>query len=181
MSSAKRPAAPPVPSGKMIAKMIQGISILVVDDNPYMRRVTRMMLVNLGAKSVIEAADGLAALEAIRTRDPDIMLLDWDMPVLNGIEVLRIVRSPGVFPRPNLPTIMLTNRAHRGQVAEAMRAGVHEFLVKPTSPKALRDRLTSIVVNPRPMVKIGKYYVPRPRRARAQTRTAIRSAAKAAP
>jgi two-component system, chemotaxis family, chemotaxis protein CheY len=174
MSSAKRPAAPPVPSGKMIEKMIQGISILVVDDNPYMRRVTRMMLVNLGAKSVIEAADGLGALEAIRTRDPDIMLLDWDMPVLNGIEVLRIVRSPGVFPRPNLPTIMLTNRAHRGQVAEAMRAGAHEFLVKPTSPKALRDRLTSIVVNPRPMVKIGKYYVPRPRRVRAKTRAASR-------
>ena len=87
-----------------------------------------MMLVNLGAKSVIEAGDGLAALEAIRNSDPDVMLLDWDMPVLNGIEVLRIVRSPGVFPRPNLPTIMLTTRAQRAQVAEAMRAGVHEFL-----------------------------------------------------
>ena len=132
-----------------------------------MRKVTRMMLVNLGAKSVIEAGDGLAALEAIRNSDPDVMLLDWDMPVLNGIEVLRIVRSPGVFPRPNLPTIMLTTRAQRAQVAEAMRAGVHEFLVKPTSPKALRDRLASIMVNPRPMVKIGKYYVPRPRRIKA--------------
>ena len=53
------------------------------------------MLTNLGAKSVLEAPDGLAALEAIRTADPDVMLLDWDMPVLNGIEVLRIVRSPG--------------------------------------------------------------------------------------
>src|SRR5262249_59466688 len=56
----------------------------------YMRRLTRMMLTNLGAKSVLEASDGLAALEAIRTADPDVMLLDWDMPVLNGIEVLRI-------------------------------------------------------------------------------------------
>ena len=164
MASARR-----VHAGKMMEKMIQGINILVVDDNAYMRKVTRMMLVNLGAKSVIEAADGLAALEAIRNSDPDIMLLDWDMPVLNGIEVLRIVRSPGVFPRPNLPTIMLTNRAQRSQVNEAMRAGAHEFLVKPTSPKALRDRLTSIVVNPRPMMKIGKYYVPRPRRMRAGT------------
>ncbi|MEI9805759.1 MAG: hypothetical protein WDN48_16865 [Pseudolabrys sp.] len=45
-----------------------------------------------------------------------------------------------------------------------MRAGVHEFLIKPTSPKALRDRLTSIAIKPRPMVKIGKYYVPEPRR-----------------
>jgi CheY-like chemotaxis protein len=157
-------------SRKALEKMIQGLNILIVDDNPFMRKVTRMMLMNLGAKSVIEASDGLAALEAIRTRDPDIMLLDWDMPVLNGIEVLRIVRSPGVFPRPNLPTIMLTNPASRAQVTEAMRAGAHEFIVKPTSPKALRDRLASIVVNPRPMVKIGKYYVPRPRRAKASAR-----------
>jgi CheY-like chemotaxis protein len=152
---------------KMIEKMIQGMNILVVDDNAYMRKVTRMMLVNLGAKSVIEAADGLAALEAIRLGDPDIMLLDWDMPVLNGLEVLRIVRSPGVFPRPNLPAIVLTNSAQRSHVNAAMRAGAHEFLLKPTSPKALRDRLTSIVVNPRPMIKIGKFYVPRPRRMRA--------------
>jgi CheY-like chemotaxis protein len=157
----------------MLEKLIQGLTILVVDDNAYMRKVTRMMLMNLGAKSVIEASDGLAALEAIRHSDPDVMLLDWDMPVLSGIEVLRIVRSPGVFPRPNLPTIMLTTNAQRSEVNEAMRAGVNEFLLKPTSPKALRDRLASIIVNPRPMVKIGKYYVPRPRR---MTTPAARSA-----
>ena len=77
------------------------------------------------------------------------------MPVLNGMEVMRIVRSPGVFPRPNLPTIMLTNRAQRSSVFEALRVGVHEFLLKPTSPKALHDRLMSIVVKPRPMMKVG--------------------------
>ena len=151
-------------ANKQIEKMIQGLNILVVDDNAYMRRLTRLMLTNLGAKSVLEAADGLAALEAIRTCDPDVMLLDWDMPVLNGIEVLRIVRSPGVFPRPNLPIIMLTTRAQRSYVHEALRAGANEFLLKPTSPKALCDRLTSIVFKPRPMVKFGNYYVPEPRR-----------------
>ena len=141
-------------ANKQIEKMIQGLNILIVDDNAYMRRITRTMLTNLGAKSVLEAADGLAALEAIRTCDPDVMLLDWDMPVLNGIEVLRIVRSPGVFPRPNLPVVMLTTRAERAQVHEAMQAGANEFLIKPTSPKALCDRLTSIVFRPRPMVKL---------------------------
>jgi len=151
-------------ANKQIEKMIQGLNILIVDDNAYMRRLTRTMLTNLGAKSVLEAADGLAALEAIRTCDPDVMLLDWDMPVLNGIEVLRIVRSPGVFPRPNLPVIMLTTRAQRAQIREALRAGANEFLLKPTSPKALCDRLTSIMFNPRPMVKLGNYYVPQPRR-----------------
>jgi two-component system chemotaxis response regulator CheY len=148
---------------KPIEKLLQGLNILIVDGNAYMRRLTRTMLVNLGAKSVIEAADGLAALEQIRSCDPDVMLLDWDMPVLNGMEVMRIVRSPGVFPRPNLPTIMLTNRAQRSSVFEALRVGAHEFLLKPTSPKALHDRLMSIVVKPRPMMKVGNYYVPKPR------------------
>ena len=129
-------------ANKQIEKMLQGLNILMVDDNAYMRRLTRMMLTNLGAKSVLEAPDGLAALEVIRTADPDVMLLDWDMPVLNGIEVLRIVRSPGVFPRPNLPVIMLTTRAQHAQVNEALSAGANEFLLKPTSPKALCDRLT---------------------------------------
>lgn len=149
---------------KPFDKQIQGLNILIVDNNHYMRRLTRTMLVNLGAKSVLEASDGLAALEAIRTCDPDVMLLEWDMPVLDGMEVMRIVRSPGVFPRPNLPIIMLTSRAERTAVAQALRAGAHEFLLKPTSPQALRDRLTSILVNPRPMVKLGDYYVPQPRR-----------------
>ena len=144
--------------------LIQGLDILIVDGNAYMRRLTRTMLMNLGAKSVMEAADGLAALEAIRNCDPDVVLLDWDMPVLNGMEVLRIVRSPGVFPRPNIPIIMLTSRAHRSSVIEALRAGVHEFLIKPTSPKALQDRLTSIVFKPRPMMQLGELYVPKPRR-----------------
>jgi len=144
--------------------MIQGLNILVVDGNAYMRKVTRMMLMNLGAKSVMEAADGLAALEQIRNSDPDVMLLDWDMPLLNGMEVVRIVRSPGVFPRPNLPIIMLTSRAHRSSVVQALHAGINEFLVKPTSAKALHDRLSSIVINPRPMVQLGDAYVPQPRK-----------------
>jgi len=142
---------------------IQGLSILVVDSNAYMRKLTRMMLTNLGAKSVFEAIDGLAALDTIRTCDPDVMFLDWDMPILDGMEVIRIVRSPGVFPRPNLPIIMLTDRGQRLSVMEALRAGVHEFLVKPTSPQHLHDRLMSIMVRPRSMVKLGDYYVPEPR------------------
>jgi DNA-binding response OmpR family regulator len=79
------------------------------------------------------------------------------------MEVVRIVRSPGVFPRPNLPIIMLTMRSNRIEVLQALRAGINEFLVKPTSPKELRDRLTAVLLKPRPMLKLGEYYVPRPR------------------
>ena len=92
------------------------------------------------------------------------MILDWDMPILDGREVMRIVRSPGVFPKPNVPTIMLSDRGLRSRVTTAIRLGVHEFLVKPISPKTLQQRLLGIVLKPRPMVRAGRYYIPMPRR-----------------
>jgi two-component system, chemotaxis family, chemotaxis protein CheY len=123
-----------------------------------------MMLMNIGAKSIYEAADGVSALDIIRTANPDVAILDWEMPMMSGHEIIRIVRSPGVFPKPDLPMILLTAGADRLRVNEAIRLGVHEFLCKPTSPGALRDRLASILVKPRLMVQIGKNYVPKLRR-----------------
>ena len=150
-------------SAKQAEKLIENLGILVVDGSMYMRKLTRMMLMNIGAKTIFEASDGVAALDTIRSANPDVAFIDWDLPVLSGPQVIRIVRSPDVFPKPHLPIIMLTACANRSNIAEAMRLGVHEFLIKPTSPQALRDRLLSIVVNPRPMVQIGKFYVPEPR------------------
>jgi two-component system chemotaxis response regulator CheY len=150
-------------SASQFENLLQGVAILVVDDNAYMRKLTRLMLTNVGAKAIYEATDGVAALDVIRTVNPDIMVLDWNMPVLSGPQVIKIVRSPGIFPKPNLPIIMLTSRGERTRVREAVRLGVHEFLVKPTSPKALRERLLSILMKPRPMVQIGDFYVPEPR------------------
>ena len=151
-------------AAKQSEKLIEKLALLVVDESQYTRKLTRMMLMNIGAKTIYEAADGVAALDIIRTANPDVAILDWDLPVLSGPQVIRIVRSPDVFPKPHLPIIMLTASAQRSHVNEAMRLGVHEFLLKPTSPRALQDRLLSILVKPRPMVRIGKHYVPEPRR-----------------
>jgi two-component system chemotaxis response regulator CheY len=63
-------------STKQIEKLIERLGILVVDENQYMRKLTRMMLMNIGAKAIYEAADGLAALDVIRTANPDVVLLD---------------------------------------------------------------------------------------------------------
>jgi DNA-binding response OmpR family regulator len=93
-----------------------------------------------------------------------VAIIEWELPVLSGSQVIKIVRSPDVFPKPHLPIIVLTACAQRSQVDAAMRLGVHEFLLKPTSPAALRDRLLSILVNPRQMVQIGSQYIPAPRR-----------------
>jgi two-component system, chemotaxis family, chemotaxis protein CheY len=152
------------PSSKNIEAIIQSLCLLVVDDNQYMRKMIRNLLVNCGIKDVHEAADGIAALDMIRTLAPDVVVLDWEMPLLSGPELVRIVRSPGVFPIPDVPIIMLTGYRERWRVVEAVRLGVNEYLTKPVSAKALNDRLISIMIQPRPAVQLGDYYGPEPRK-----------------
>ena len=147
-----------------LEKAMEGLVVLIADSNPYTRRLTRTMLTNLGIKSTYESGDGLAALDAIRSVNPDVMVMDWDMLLMDGREVMRIVRSPGVYPKANLPIIMLTDIGLQSRVTAAIRLGVHEFLVKPISPKTLQQRLLGIILNPRPMVRAGKFYIPMPRR-----------------
>jgi len=151
-------------SKKDVADLIQALCVVVVDDNQHMRKMIRTLLVNCGIKDIYEAADGIAALDVIRTVGPDVVILDWEMPLLSGAELVRIVRSPGVFPIPDVPIIMLSAHGERWRVIEAVKLGVNEYLVKPVSAKALYDRLVSITMQPRPAVQLGDYYGPQPRK-----------------
>ena len=149
---------------KSVEKLLQNVTVLVIDDNAFMRKLVRNILTNIGVKTTLEAADGLSGLETIRMFAPDLVVLDWEMPMLNGAELVRIVRSPGVFPVPDVPIIMLTGHVERWRIVEASRLGVHEFLRKPVSGRALLERIVSILLRPRPMVRLGDYYGPEPRR-----------------
>jgi two-component system, chemotaxis family, chemotaxis protein CheY len=156
-------------SKKELTDRIQALCVLVVDDNQYMRKMVRNLLVNCGVKDIYEAGDGITALDTIRTVGPDVVVLDWEMPLLSGAELVRIVRSPGVFPMPDVPIIMLSGHGERWRVVEAVRLGVNEYLVKPVSAKALYDRLVSITLQPRPTVQLGDYYGPEPRKLAGET------------
>ena len=150
-------------NAKQAEFLIQQLNVLVVDDNAFMRKMVRSLLGTIGVKKTLEASDGIAALELIRQATPDIVVLDWEMPLLNGPELVRIVRSPGVFPVPDIPIIMLSAHGERWRMVEALKIGVNEFLCKPVSAKALLDRLISILLKPRASVKLGDYYGPAPR------------------
>lgn len=150
-------------TAKQVDSLIQQLTVLIVDDNQYMRKMLRGILLAIGVKGLHEAEDGISGLELVRTLSPDVVILDWEMPLLNGPEFLRIVRSPGVFPTPNLPIIMLSGYCERWRVVEAARLGVNEYLCKPISQQALYERLLSIVASPRASVRIGEYYGPQPR------------------
>ena len=152
---------------KDVEKLVQSQRLLVIDDEPYSRKVIRALLTTIGIKQIHEASDGLSGLDAILTVMPDIVLVDWEMPGLDGPGFLRRVRAPGIFPMPDVPIIMLTGHGERSCVIEALRLGIHEYLLKPVSSQALLARIVSILAHPREMVRRGSFYGPLPRKASA--------------
>jgi CheY-like chemotaxis protein len=146
-----------------ITELLAVTKVLVVDDEHYMRKVVRALLMSVGVKTVYEAPDGPSGLEMIRNHQPDVVIVDWQMPGLDGSGFVRMVRSPETFPYPNVPIIMLTGHGERSKVVEAIQIGVNEFLLKPVSSKSLYNRLLSVLTKPRPVVKTGGYYGPVPR------------------
>src|SRR5262245_43531211 len=146
-----------------IANLLSSLNVLIVEDNAFTRRINRGILAHLGIKTVHEAADGAAGLEAIRRYAPDLVIVDWELPLLNGGELVRMVRSPETFPLPDVPIIVLTCHGQRWRVIEAQRCGANEFLVKPASAQTVLQRILSIFLKPRPIVRLPNYYGPQPR------------------
>ena len=147
-----------------LAARLASTKVLVVDDEYYMRKVVRTLLMSIGVRTIYEAHDGPAGLEHIRRTAPDVVIVDWQMPGLDGAGFVRMVRSPETFPFPDVPIIMLTGHGERSRVIEAVQIGVNEFLLKPVSSKSLQDRLVAVLTNPRPMVRSGDYYGAAPRK-----------------
>jgi two-component system, chemotaxis family, chemotaxis protein CheY len=147
-----------------VEAVIRASRVLIVDDEFNMRKVIRTLLLSVGVTNVHEAPDGPTGLQAIKVHEPHVVILDWQMPGMMGPEFVKRVRSPATFPYPDVPIIMLTGHGEASRVIEAMRVGVHEFLLKPVSGKALRARLVSVLLKPRPMVRRGDYYGPEPRK-----------------
>ena len=149
---------------KLLQPQIEALKVLVVDDDHYMRKVVRTMLAAIGVRTVFEASDGVAGLESLRQNCPDLVIVDWEMPMIDGSQFVRMVRSPGDFPVPDVPIIMLSGHGDRWRVVEAARIGAHEYLLKPVSTKALHDRIIAILGRPRATVQLNGYYGPVPRR-----------------
>lgn len=140
------------------------ISILVVDDNDFTRRISVRILQCFGAKDVREALDGENAKQQILVDKPDIVLTDWIMPPHDGIDLTRWVRTGDSSQDRFLPIIMMSAYSDLERVAEARDAGVNEFLVKPMSPKNLMRRVQAVVEKPRSYVRTDGYFGPERRR-----------------
>jgi two-component system chemotaxis response regulator CheY len=119
--------------------------VLVVDDEYRVRKVIQGLLLGLNCTKIHEARNGAEALEHIVVLAPDVILLDWTLPDMSGPEFLRRLHSSLPADISTAPAIMLVERDQRACVLEAVRFGVHEFLLKPVSITALRERLASVL------------------------------------
>jgi CheY-like chemotaxis protein len=144
------------------------LNILLVDDNQSMRHLVKQILTAFGIKNVHECADGSDALQEMRNFPADLIIADWMMEPVDGLDMARLIRTAPDSPNPFVPIIMLTGHTERHRVEEARDAGVTEFLAKPISASAVYQRLTQIIEHPRPFVRTRRFTGPDRRRHRGE-------------
>jgi two-component system chemotaxis response regulator CheY len=117
--------------------------ILVVDDYGTMIRIVRNLLRQLGFDDIDDASDGADALAKLRSKAYGLVISDWMMEPMSGLELLEQVRAdPGLQA---LPFIMITAERRAGRIAEAERAGADAFIVKPLDAEILRDKIAAVL------------------------------------
>lgn len=140
------------------------VNFLVVDDNKPMRHLVVTVLKALGAKNIVEAANGRDAFAEMSAYPADIVICDWNMAPMDGLSFTREVRSGEDSPNRYVPIILLTGHTELSRVRSARDAGVNEFLAKPISATSIYSRIRSIIEKPRQFIRADQYFGPDRRR-----------------
>ncbi|WP_319576296.1 response regulator [uncultured Desulfobacter sp.] len=123
--------------------MDTSIKILIIDDFATMRRILKNILKQLGFKNLVEADDGTTALNVLESQKIDLIISDWNMPKMTGLELLKKVRASTEYKK--TPFLMVTAEAQKQNVIEAVQAGVSNYVVKPFTAEAISDKLEKIL------------------------------------
>jgi CheY-like chemotaxis protein len=139
---------------------LSALRFLTVDDSAEMRSLITNMLFSLGAHNFLDASDGAEALEIMGVNHIDVVLTDWMMSPIDGIEFTRHVRTAPDSRFQTIPIIMISGYTETRHVAEARNAGVTEFLAKPVSPIALYQRIEEVILRPRQFIRTKSFTGP---------------------
>ena len=118
---------------------------LIVDDSSTMRRIIINTLTKLGYDSFLEANNGREGLDRLTSGPVDLVITDWNMPEMNGIDFVRSLRASAQGR--TVPVLMVTTNAANDDVAEALRAGVNNYVVKPFTAETLKEKIVAAVPN----------------------------------
>ena len=143
---------------------LEQIRFLVVDDLKFMTRIVRDVLRSMNARHIHTSSDGREAFRVVRTYTPDIIITDWDMEPVDGIELTRMIRDPAGPNSAFVSIIMVTGNTELSRIAEARDAGVTEVIGKPFTAKALYSRVHEVIQRPRPFVRSESFFGPNRRR-----------------
>jgi CheY-like chemotaxis protein len=143
---------------------MRGLSVLVVDDLAGARRYMQQVLIALGVGKVTVTPDGESAIAALREEPPDLLLCDYVMKPMSGLDLVREVRHGAASPNRYLPILMVSAFASEERVASARDGGVTEFLAKPLTVRRLVNRILEVAERPRPFVQVGGFFGPSRRR-----------------
>jgi two-component system chemotaxis response regulator CheY len=122
--------------------MDKNMKILIVDDFSTMRRIVKNLLGDLGFANTVEADDGRTAWPLLQSGSFDLVITDWNMPGISGIDLLRSIRSDQALKL--LPVLMVTAEAQREQIIDAAKAGVSGYIIKPFTAVTLKEKLDKI-------------------------------------
>lgn len=148
---------------------LSALRVLVIDDNAFSRRLVLAALRALNMHQVSEAENAVDGLSALKAFVPDLVLVDWVMPNVDGMQFAKQVRADKTGAFRFLPIIMTTSYSEIWRVQQARDAGVNEFVVKPFSARTLYNKIKTIIDNPRPFIDIAGGYFGPDRRRRTQT------------
>ncbi len=143
---------------------LENLSILIIDDNAHMINIVKTILRGFGIKAFFEASDAAEAFDIVRSEGPDVIIVDFQMDLLDGVDFTRLVRTGEDVSDPFVPIIMLTAYSERKRVFQAREAGITEFCCKPVTAKELYNKLCSIINTPRQFVRTPTYFGPDRRR-----------------
>lgn len=121
------------------------LRVLVIEDNQTMRTLIGSVLLGIGVREIVTATDGMHGLRMLMSENPDVVVVDWEMPNFDGIQFTRMVRTSPNVPDGKIPIIMCTTHSDLARVKEAQVAGVNEYICKPFSPKDFEARLSRVV------------------------------------
>ena len=143
---------------------ISAVKFLIVEDNPFMRIILKQLLRALGVLEMAEAIDGAQAFSVMKTFEPDIILVDWEMQPLDGLDFVKLVRTGDDSPNEYVPMIMVTGHSEQNKVTQARDAGINEILIKPLSVRTLFARIRAVIERPRAYIETKVYFGPDRRR-----------------
>jgi len=116
-----------------------GMKVLVVDDFATMRRIVKNVLKQIGFTKIVEADDGSTALAVLKNDRVDLIISDWNMPKVTGLELLKAVRGDDSMK--NIPFLMVTAEGQKDNIVQAVQAGVSNYVVKPFTPETIQEKI----------------------------------------